>query len=336
MRLRARKSPLGASSRSPSRAAVAPTGHLDVARGGRLPARRRGGQAPRTTWRGGSRTRLLRLAVRESVIAAGRRPTPVIDRTYFRSVYFREPGGCCSSSPPTARASRSTSRQPVSGGRPMLPPQHERTRRVIEAAPPLRMPGADPGEVEGSADPLGSTPPRFTHRYPPPEASGAQGGMTLADAPPAPAERGGSAAARPHAAPGSRLLSPRGPVLENGMPRFFRRIAEGVFDLRISRGAPRTWPSSSVAPPAATGWIRSGIVAVGFSNGANIAASLLLRDPGLLRGAVLLAPMVPFEPDSLPDLSGTAVLIGAGRADLIACRPRSSGCRSCSRRAVPR
>jgi predicted esterase len=59
-------------------------------------------------------------------------------------------------------------------------------------------------------------------------------------------------------------------------------------------------------------------VAVGFSNGANIAASLLLRDPGLLRGAVLLAPMVPFEPDSLPDLSGTAVLIGAGRADPIA------------------
>ena len=63
---------------------------------------------------------------------------------------------------------------------------------------------------------------------------------------------------------------------------------------------------------------RDGIVAVGFSNGANIAASLLLRRPGLLRGAVLFSPMMPFEPESLPRLDGTAVFIGAGRADAIA------------------
>jgi predicted esterase len=63
---------------------------------------------------------------------------------------------------------------------------------------------------------------------------------------------------------------------------------------------------------------RDGIVAVGFSNGANIAASLLLSRPGLLRGAVLLSPMVPFEPDTPPDLTGTSVFIGAGRADSIA------------------
>jgi phospholipase/carboxylesterase len=56
---------------------------------------------------------------------------------------------------------------------------------------------------------------------------------------------------------------------------------------------------------------------VGFSNGANIAASLMLRRPGVLRGAVLLSPMVPFEPKQLPDLSGTSVFIGAGRADPI-------------------
>jgi predicted esterase len=60
---------------------------------------------------------------------------------------------------------------------------------------------------------------------------------------------------------------------------------------------------------------RDGFVAAGFSNGANIAASVLLRRPGLLRGAVLLSPMVPFEPDVLPDLAGTSVFIGAGRAD---------------------
>src|SRR5207247_9078286 len=61
-----------------------------------------------------------------------------------------------------------------------------------------------------------------------------------------------------------------------------------------------------------------GIVAVGVSNGANIAGSLLLRRPGLVRGAVLLSPMVPFEPDPLPDLTGTSVFIGAGRADSMA------------------
>jgi phospholipase/carboxylesterase/glyoxalase family protein len=57
------------------------------------------------------------------------------------------------------------------------------------------------------------------------------------------------------------------------------------------------------------------VVAVGFSNGANIAASILLRRPGVLHGAVLLSPMVPFEPDTLPDLRGTPVFIGAGRKD---------------------
>src|SRR5207249_10403255 len=61
-----------------------------------------------------------------------------------------------------------------------------------------------------------------------------------------------------------------------------------------------------------------GIVAVGCSRGANIAGSLLLRRPGLVRGAVLLSPMVPFEPDPLPDLTGTSVFIGAGRADSMA------------------
>jgi phospholipase/carboxylesterase/glyoxalase family protein len=63
---------------------------------------------------------------------------------------------------------------------------------------------------------------------------------------------------------------------------------------------------------------RDGIVAVGFSNGANIAASILLRRPGLLRAAVLFSPMVPFDPKTLPRLDGTSVFIGAGRADAIA------------------
>jgi predicted esterase len=117
--------------------------------------------------------------------------------------------------------------------------------------------------------------------------------------------------------PGAGILSPRGKVLERGAPRFFRRIAEGVFDQEDL--ARRTEELAQFIEAAANTYRldRDGIVAVGFSNGANIAASLLLRRPGLLRGAVLLSPMVPFEPDGSPALTGTSVFIGAGRADPI-------------------
>jgi phospholipase/carboxylesterase len=111
------------------------------------------------------------------------------------------------------------------------------------------------------------------------------------------------------------VVSPRGPVLEQGMPRFFRRLAPGVFDLEDLRV--RTEELATFVARAVEAYQRdpTAIVAVGFSNGANIAASLLLRRAGVLRGAVLLSPMVPFEPETLPDLSGTDVFIGAGRMD---------------------
>src|SRR5262249_44741086 len=118
--------------------------------------------------------------------------------------------------------------------------------------------------------------------------------------------------------PGAGLLSPRGKVLERGAPRFFRRLAEGVFDQEDL--ARRTAELASFIGAAVKSYELDpdGIVAVGFSNGANIAASLLLRRPGLLRAAVLLSPMVPFELATLPDLSGTAIFIGGGRRDPIA------------------
>jgi predicted esterase len=114
------------------------------------------------------------------------------------------------------------------------------------------------------------------------------------------------------------MLSPRGKVLERGAPRFFRRLAEGVFDQEDL--AHRTNELARFISAAVSTYelAADGIVAVGFSNGANIAASLLLRAPGVLRGAVLLSPMLPFEPETLLDLHGTAVVIGAGRADNIA------------------
>ena len=118
--------------------------------------------------------------------------------------------------------------------------------------------------------------------------------------------------------PGAGLLSPRGKVLERGAPRFFRRLAEGVFDQEDLARRTAELAAFVADAAAAYGLARDGIIAVGFSNGANIAASMLLRRPGVLRGAVLLSPMVPFEPDALPDLGGTGVFIGAGRADPIA------------------
>lgn len=116
-------------------------------------------------------------------------------------------------------------------------------------------------------------------------------------------------------APGAALLSPRGRVSENGQPRFFRRLAEGVFDLEDLHR--RTAELRDFVTEMADTYAFTGrpLVAVGFSNGANIAGSLLLTDPKLLAGAVLLRPMVPFVPETMPDLSGAKVFIGAGTAD---------------------
>jgi predicted esterase len=117
----------------------------------------------------------------------------------------------------------------------------------------------------------------------------------------------------PHAA----VLSPRGRVLENGMPRFFRRIREGVFDQEDL--ARRTIELADFLSAAAAEYhFDAGrVIAVGYSNGANIAASLLLSRPGVLAAAVLLRPMVPFEPAPTLDLRRRPILVSAGRRDQI-------------------
>ncbi len=113
----------------------------------------------------------------------------------------------------------------------------------------------------------------------------------------------------------SALLSPRGKILEHGMPRFFRRLAEGVFDHEDL--AKRTQELASFVERAIEEYDidQRRLFAVGFSNGANIAASLLLTYPRLLAGAILLRAMVPFEPERAPDLSGTPVYLAAGHSD---------------------
>jgi predicted esterase len=115
--------------------------------------------------------------------------------------------------------------------------------------------------------------------------------------------------------PQAGVLSPRGKVLEHGMPRFFRRLAEGVFDVEDLRG--RTAELAEFVESAADRYKidRRTVIAVGFSNGANIAASLLLLKPGVLAGAILFRAMVPLVPDDLPNLERTPVLISNGRRD---------------------
>ena len=111
------------------------------------------------------------------------------------------------------------------------------------------------------------------------------------------------------------LLSPRGKILEHGMPRFFRRLAEGVFDHEDLMD--RTHELAGFVDRAVDEYDidQRRLFAVGFSNGANIAASLLLTYPRLLAGAILLRAMVPFEPDKTPDLSRIPVYLAAGRSD---------------------
>jgi phospholipase/carboxylesterase len=123
--------------------------------------------------------------------------------------------------------------------------------------------------------------------------------------------------------PASSVLSIRGNVLENGMPRFFRRLAEGIFDEEDLIF--RTKELNDFLDEAAVehGFDRRNVVAIGYSNGANIAGSLLFHYPDALRGAILHHPMVPRRGIQLPDLTDTPIFIGAGRNDPI-CSPEET------------
>jgi phospholipase/carboxylesterase len=117
--------------------------------------------------------------------------------------------------------------------------------------------------------------------------------------------------------PNASLLSPRGKVLENEMPRFFRRLAEGVFDLEDLKNRTHELADFVVAAARHYKVDIKNLIAVGYSNGANIAASILLLRPETLAAAILFRAMVPFVPETQPDLSSVRVLIGAGSIDPI-------------------
>jgi predicted esterase/catechol 2,3-dioxygenase-like lactoylglutathione lyase family enzyme len=263
------------------------------------------------------------IALRGLVIEAGLHPTPVIDRNYFHSVYFREPGGVLYEL--ATKAPGFAVDEPVDrlGEGLMLPSQYEPHRAEIEAIlPRIHLPvpasaaavltdSAGPEDVSGDA--LG-----FIHRYIPPESgSELAGGTTLLLLHGTGGDEHDLLPLGRHLLAGAGMLSPRGKVLERGAPRFFRRLAEGVFDQADLATRTDELAQFIEAATATYALDRDGLLAVGFSNGANIAGSLLLRRPGLLRGAVLLSPMMPYEPEHLPDLTGTSVFIGAGRNDPI-------------------
>lgn len=120
-----------------------------------------------------------------------------------------------------------------------------------------------------------------------------------------------------HIDPEASVLSVRGNVLENGMPRFFKRLSEGVFDMEDLKF--RTQELYEFIGEAAKDneFDRSNVIAIGYSNGANIAANLLFSYADALKGAILHHPMVPNRESDLPDLTGTPVFIAAGTNDPI-------------------
>jgi predicted esterase len=117
------------------------------------------------------------------------------------------------------------------------------------------------------------------------------------------------------------LLSPRGKILEGGrIPRFFRRLAEGVFDIEDLKF--RTHELAGFVDEASRiyGFDARKVIAVGYSNGANIAASILFLKPQTLSSAILFRAMVPLVPDNLPDLSDKRIFMSSGLRDPIATR----------------
>jgi predicted esterase len=123
--------------------------------------------------------------------------------------------------------------------------------------------------------------------------------------------------------PNAALLSPRGKVLENGMPRFFRRLAEGVFDLEDLKHRTNELADFIAAAAQHYGFATDRLVAVGYSNGANIAASILLLRPEMMHTAILFRAMVPLVPEKSPNLSSAHVWIGAGEQDPIVPAPET-------------
>jgi phospholipase/carboxylesterase len=124
----------------------------------------------------------------------------------------------------------------------------------------------------------------------------------------------------PVLAPGAAVVSVRGNVDEHGISRFFRRLAEGVYDMADLGFRTRALESFVEAVIQNYKIEQDHLIGVGYSNGANILANLLFQSPLLLAAAVLMHPLIPFTPQDQPGLAGRRLLITAGERDPI-CPP---------------
>jgi predicted esterase/catechol 2,3-dioxygenase-like lactoylglutathione lyase family enzyme len=261
----------------------------------------------------------------------GANVTPIRDRQYFRSIYFREPGGVLFEIATDAPGFAIDEPPAELGARLMLPAWLEPQRANIERRLlPIRVPGVAPLEhTAGGPAPAAQAEENismelsklsFVHQFVPAQADDAPTLLLLHGT-------GGNEhdlldlgrSLFPRAA----LLSPRGQVLENGMPRFFRRLAEGVFDVDDLRRRTHDLAAFVAEASQAYHFDPRRVIAVGYSNGANIAASLLLLRPEVLAGAVLFHAMLPLVPEQLPDLRGVPVFMGAGRVDPLIAPPQT-------------
>ncbi len=156
----------------------------------------------------------------------------------------------------------------------------------------------------------GTEDPGFTHRFEP-----GPGGETILLLHGTGGDENDLVPVGRRVAPKANLLSPRGPVLESGMPRFFRRLDVGVFDEADLIRRAGDLGRFVRAAAERYGFDPARVRALGYSNGANMAAALLLLDGSLLAGAALLRAILPLTPARPPDLTGKSVLLVAGRRD---------------------
>lgn len=258
------------------------------------------------------------VAWRGALEAAGTSVTPVRDRRYFRSVYFTEPGGVIFELA-TDQPGFAIDEAPAAlGTRLMLPPWLEPRRdEIARRLPPVAFPRADTAGPDATPAPVAfpATPAPllgFAHVYEPAQTAGAPILLLLHGT-------GGNEHDLLDLGrtlfPGAALLSPRGQVRENSMPRFFRRLAEGVFDLEDLQRRTHELADFVAAAARRYGFDPRRVVAAGYSNGANIAASIMLLRPEILAGALLFHAMVPLIPETLPSMHGVPVFMAAGRTD---------------------
>ncbi len=222
----------------------------------------------------------------------------VRDRKYFHSIYFNEPGGVLfeiATDPPGFTVDEA--RQDL-GTSLMLPSQYEALR----------------GHIEKQLPQLASS--GFKYVYEPPEA-GAGNAETIVALHGTGGNEHDLIPFVRRISPSAPIISPRGKVLENGMPRFFKRLAEGVFDENDVRRNAHHLSDFLLEASHRYGKTDRHPIALGYSNGANMAAAIILLRPEVFSAAVLFRPMMPLNMTHLPDLSCQSVLVATGRFDRV-------------------